>query len=165
MPLFVCESGAKNPIHSRNTLAACWLMFNHTGTWVVGTRQEYESQTWVFSSCAHNRKCTLPVHLEKDKTPTKLLFVKLKAILCVNMWCRDKKIGLYYDSHAKYLENSCVAELPARLLETCRQDWDSFIYIYCQTAIHSSQRQNFGLLYFCGHHVSGNIGWVSTCLI
>ena len=124
MSQFVCEPEPK----IRFAREILWLSAgrlplssNHTGPWVVGIRPEYESQTWVFSFCPHNRKCALPVRLERDKWTTMLLFVKFKAILCVNVWCADKKNSLYCDPHASYLENSCVAKLTAGLLETCRQ--------------------------------------------
>ena len=70
------------------------------------------------------RKCALPVCSGRANTPTKLLFVKFKVILRGNVWCGGKNC----DPHARWLENICVAEFTAGLLETCKQDWDSFIY-------------------------------------
>ena len=81
------------------------------------------------SAKIHNRKCTLLVRLERAKTPTKLLFVEFKAVLYVKVWCRDKKKRFSCHANARLVENGCVAERTAGLLETDRQDWDSFIYL------------------------------------
>ena len=45
----------------KNTLVECWSI----AIWVVKIRPEKASKTWVLGPCAHNRKCTLPVRLER----------------------------------------------------------------------------------------------------
>ena len=56
--------------------------------------------------------------LRKSQTPTKLLFVMSKAILCVKVWCKENKTSSYYDRHTRLVEKSCVAELTAGLADT-----------------------------------------------
>ena len=88
--------------------------------------------------CSH-RKCALPVHLEINKTPTKLLFVNPKAILCINVWCGDKENILLLPSCTvvwKYLCSWTYSVITGIL-----QTGQGLFYLYvegwqCQTPTH-----------------------------
>ena len=122
-----CPKLFAKPEPKSDSLAKCfgWVLVDCR--LVVGIRPEQASQAWcsvsVFTTGVY-AACPLWKSLN-----TKWLFVKSKVIVGVNVLYGGKDIFFYCDPHARQMENNCVAELTAGLLEPSRQDWDSFIYI------------------------------------
>ena len=128
------------------------LSFNHTGTWEVMIRPGWTSQTWVFSSCALNQKCTLPFRLEKAKIPIMLLFVKFKAIMCINLWCGDRKNSFYCDPHASIWKIFVCPNLKRDYWKPADKTGTPYLYIVgwqCLAPTRSTQGRHLGLLFSC----------------